>query len=134
MEYGVSIWMRLRYGLKRGRVRHIKTNYVFYNGNGNRIEARNLLRAFYPAVKKGALKSLRFHDLRHTFATRLVQAGVDLYTVQKLGRWKTTSMINRYAHHYSESLRPGVERLDKVEEKIITNLSQLNRVEIAGAS
>ena len=118
----------------RARVRHIKTNYVFYNGNGNRIEARNLLRAFYPAIKKGALKALRFHDLRHTFATRLVQAGVDLYTVQKLGRWKTTSMINRYAHHYSESLRPGVERLDKVEDKIITNLSQLNRAETAGAT
>lgn len=118
----------------RARVRHIKTNYVFYNGNGNQIEARNLLRAFYSAVKKGVLKGLRFHDLRHTFATRLVQAGVDLYTVQKLGRWKTTSMINRYAHHYPESLRPGVERLDKVEEKVITDLSQFERAEIAGVT
>lgn len=59
---------------------------------------------------------------------------MDIYTVQKLGRWKTTSMINRYAHHYSESLRPGVERLDKVEEKVITNLSQFERAEIAGAT
>src|SRR3989304_4814935 len=73
----------------RARVRHIKSNYVFYNGNGNRIEARNFLRAFYSATEKAKLEALRFHDLRHTFATRLVQA--------------------------------GVERLDKVEDKIITD-------------
>lgn len=118
----------------RARVRHIKTHYVFYNGNGNQIEARNLLRAFYGATEKAKLNDLRFHDLRHTFATRLVQAGVDLYTVQKLGRWKTLSMINRYAHHYPESLRPGVERLDKVEKKVITNLSQSEKAEIAGVT
>ncbi|HUJ69744.1 MAG TPA: hypothetical protein VLW86_09480, partial [Syntrophorhabdales bacterium] len=45
----------------------------------------------------------------------------DLYTVQKLGRWKSISMVERYAHHCPESLRPGVEALDK----IITNLAQL---------
>ena len=64
--------------------------------------------------------NFRFHDTRHTFATRLVQNGVDLYAVQKLGRWKSISMVERYAHHCPESLRPGVEALDK----IITNLSQ----------
>ncbi|HMI39438.1 MAG TPA: tyrosine-type recombinase/integrase, partial [Nitrospiraceae bacterium] len=40
-------------------------------------------------------------------ATRLIQAGVDVYTVQKLGRWKTISMVLRYAHHQPESLRGG---------------------------
>ncbi len=108
----------------RAKVRHIKTDLVFYNGSGNRIEARNLLRAFYSAVNKAGLDGLRFHDLRHTFATRLVQASVDLYTVQKLGRWKTISMVMRYAHHHSESLRPGVEALDKATESFSTNLAQ----------
>lgn len=41
-----------------------------------------------------------------------VQAGVDIYTVQKLGRWKTISMVMRYAHHHPESLRAGIEILD----------------------
>lgn len=59
-----------------------------------------------------------------TFATRLVQNGVDLYRVQKLGRWKTTSMIMRYAHHYPESLRPGIETMDRTCPENITNLSQ----------
>ncbi|MFH1758104.1 MAG: tyrosine-type recombinase/integrase [Pseudomonadota bacterium] len=73
---------------------------------------------FYSAAKKAGLKHLRFHDLRHTFATRLVQAGVDIYTVQKLGRWKNISMVMRYAHHHPESLRSGVEVLDRIGRSI----------------
>ena len=84
------------------------------NGAGNRRDARDLLRTFYPAMKHADVKRFRFHDLRHTFATRLVQAGADIYTVQKLGRWKTMSMVQRYAHHHSESLRAGIEMLDRV--------------------
>ena len=100
--------------------------YVFPNENGTRLDNRNLLRAFYKARKKAGIEKFRFHDLRHTFATRLVQAGVDLYAVQKLGRWRNTSMIMRYAHHYPESLRPGIEAIDRVEkQKVITNLAQL---------
>jgi len=69
----------------RARVRSLKNDYVFFNGTGNRMDARDLLRVFYPVMRKAEVKNFRFHDLRHTFATRLVQAGVDIYTVQKLG-------------------------------------------------
>jgi integrase len=112
---------------ERARVRDGRTDHVFYNGNAARINARNLLRAFYSAVGKSKVAKARFHDLRHTFTTRLVQAGVDIYTVQKLGRWKTITMVMRYAHHCPESLRSGVEVLDKIEEKFITNLAQPNK-------
>jgi len=54
----------------------------------------------------------------------LAQAGVDLYTIQKLGRWKSISMVTRYAHHYPESLRAGVQVLDRVGKGIRTNLEQ----------
>ena len=43
----------------------------------------------------------------------LVQIGIDLYKVQKLMRHKTPIMTQRYAHHYPESLRDGVEALDR---------------------
>jgi integrase len=104
----------------RAKVRSLKTDYVFYNGAGNRMDARDLLRVFYPAIKKAEVKRFRFHDLRHTFATRLVQAGADIYTVQKLGRWKTISMVMRYAHHHPESLRAGIEILDRVPAGVST--------------
>ncbi|HSE58524.1 MAG TPA: site-specific integrase [Nitrospiraceae bacterium] len=108
----------------RARVRSASTEYVFHNEAHHRRDARDLLRAFYPAMKKAKIERFRFHDLRHTFATRLVQAGVDLYTVQKLGRWKTISMVMRYAHHHPESLRAGIEVLDQDRMGPSTKLAQ----------
>ena len=108
----------------RAKVRHIRSNYVFLNRVAGKINARNVIRAFHAAIKKSGIAPCRFHDLRHTFATRLVQAGEDIYAVQKLGRWKSISMVMRYAHHHPESLRSGIEALDRVREKISTNLAQ----------
>lgn len=117
----------------RAKVRSLKTDYVFYNGAGNRMDARDLLRVFYPVMRKADVKRFRFHDLRHTFATRLVQAGADIYTVQKLGRWKTISMVMRYAHHHPESLRAGIEILDRVPAGVSTVLAQSANSAGAGA-
>jgi integrase len=97
----------------KDRVRNI-SGYVFTSQTGNKIDARNLLRAFYAARKKAGLEDVRFHDLRHTFATRLVQAGINLYVVKELLGHKTLTMTMRYAHHCPESLRHGVEVLDKL--------------------
>lgn len=116
--------------MTRARVNPLQAGYVFSNEADNRRDARNLLRAFYPALKLAKIEMFRFHDLRHTWATRLVQAGVDLYTVQKLGRWKTISMVMRYAHHYPESLRAGAEVLDRLAMKSSTKIAQ--SVEQAG--
>ena len=63
---------------------------------------------------KAKIEDFRFHDLRHTFATTLVQSGVDLYKVQQLLGHKSPIMTQRYAHHYPESLRGGVEILDRL--------------------
>lgn len=108
----------------RAAVRTSNTEAVFLNGAGHPRNARNLLRAFYPAMRKAGITRFRFHDLRHTFATRLIQAGVDVYTVQKLGRWKTISMVLRYAHHEPESLRSGAEVLDRLRRENSTKLAQ----------
>jgi len=59
------------------------------------------------------IENFHFHDLRHTFATRLVQSGFDLYKVQCLLGHRSPIMTQRYAHHYPESLREGVEMLEK---------------------
>jgi len=110
--------------MKKAKGRVDGTELVFPSLAGTRISNRNLFRAFSGALERAKVEGFRFHDLRHTFATRLVQNGVDLYAVQKLGRWKNTSMIMRYAHHYPESLRPGIETMDKVKKTNITNLAQ----------
>lgn len=102
---------------------HAAKDLVFGNPLHKYIGSSVLIRAFHRAIKKAGIPKLRFHDLRHTFATRLVQNGVDLFTVQKLGRWKNTSMVMRYAHHYSESLRAGIEVMDTIKPPASTNLA-----------
>jgi len=100
-------------------------DYVFPNKMNSRLGTRNLLWAFYLALERAGIENFRFHDIRHTFATRLVQQGVGIYEVQKLGRWKSTSMVMRYAHHYPESLLSSIEVMDRIQDKpVITNLSQ----------
>ena len=71
-------------------------------------------------LSKAKIEDFHFHDLRHTFATRLVQAGMELYKVQRLLGHKSPIMTQRYAHHYPESLRDGVEILDRLRP-VITN-------------
>ena len=103
----------------KSKIRYL-SGYVFTSQAGIKIIARNLLRAYYDARKKAGLEDVRFHDLRHTFATRLVQAGVDLYTVAKLLGHKDIRMTQRYAHHNSESLRHGVDILDRSGDILVT--------------
>lgn len=97
---------------RRYKVRTISGDYVFFNSAGNKIDASKLKRAFIKAVKESGILSFRFHDLRHTFATRLAQAGVDIYKISKLLGHKDITTTQRYAHHYPESLRDGVNILD----------------------
>lgn len=66
---------------------------------------------FEEAVKEAAITNLRWHDLKHTFASRLVMAGVDLRTVQELLGHKTIAMTVRYAHLAPEHQLEAVERL-----------------------
>ena len=57
------------------------------------------------------LDGYTWHSNRHTFASRLVMAGVDLRTVQELGGWKTLSMVQRYSHLAPSHLQSAVDRL-----------------------
>ena len=69
-------------------------------------------RWFEPAVKAASLEAFTWHCLRHTFASRLVMAGVDIRTVQELLGHKTISMTVRYSHLAPKHTLAAVERLD----------------------
>lgn len=99
---------------ERAKVRSLHTDLVFPSQAQTPLEGSHLRRAFRGALKKARITDFRFHDLRHTFATRLIQAGVELYKVQRLLGHKSPMMTQRYAHHYPESLREGVEMLDRI--------------------
>jgi integrase len=66
---------------------------------------------FEDAVKKAGLPNFTWHDLRHTFASRLVMADVDIRTVAELMGHKSIQMTMRYAHLAPEHKLVAVERL-----------------------
>ena len=68
------------------------------------------------------LEGYTWHCNRHTFASRLVMAGVDLLRVQRLGGWRTVGMVTRYAHLAPDHLRAAVERLSRVELGVYLDL------------
>jgi len=111
--------------------RSLDTELVFPSEAQTRLNASNLSRSLHLVLEKAKITDFHFHDLRHTCATRMVQAGVDLYKVQRLLGHKSPIMTQRYAHHYPESLRAGVETLD-VEQKVSTKLAQLGVVSEGG--
>lgn len=75
---------------------------------------------FDRAVKLAGVPNFHWHDLRHTFASRLVQEGVDLYTVQRLLGHKDSKMTMRYAHLAPKGLQKAVERLVPTTEATAT--------------
>ena len=83
-------------------------------------------------MKVARIENFHFHDLRHTFATRLVQSGIDLYKVQCLLGHKSPIMTQRYAHHYPESLREGVERLERYRPASTSSTNLAHPAQAAG--
>ena len=77
-----------------------ESEYVFTDRNGRPYQSVN--NSFPTACKRAGITDFRFHDLRHTFASHLVMAGVDIVTVKELLGHKTLTMTLRYAH-----LSPG---------------------------
>ncbi|MHB1663954.1 MAG: tyrosine-type recombinase/integrase [bacterium] len=111
-----------------GITRHIKCNYVFYNPETLKPFI-DLKRSFAAALKKVHIIDFHFHDLRHTFASRLVMGGVDLTTVKELLGHKDIKMTLRYSHlsqsHIKDAVNilddsckiVAVDRKDKIEEE-----------------
>ena len=73
--------------------------------------AATTTKAWYGAVKRAGVAPLRFHDLRHTFASWHVQQGTPLSVLQELGGWQSSAMVSRYAHLGAEHLAPWNDRL-----------------------
>lgn len=106
------------------RLKDTASEYVFHNTKGGRLTV--LTSAFWYAAKEaglirwdkghdGELKKtrFRFHDLQHTFGSRLGMKGHDLKTIMEIMGHKTVTMAMRYQHPTSDHKLDAVKSLDK---------------------
>ncbi len=98
----------------------MKNPDTVFNFKGRPVE--EIKTSFHSSCRRASIKNLRFHDLRHTFATRLVLSGIDLATVSKLLGHSTIHMTMRYSHPTPEALKSAVSALDSQKsEKSVSN-------------
>lgn len=76
--------------------------------------ARYVGRVFEHAVKAAGLMPFRFHDLRHSFSSRLTMQGANDRTLMALGGWKSPPVLVRYAHLSPTHLFEAVEGLTQL--------------------
>lgn len=112
---------------KKFMIKSLKNDYVFINRTGGRVNHNSLRNVFHKLLRRAGIDNFRLHDLRHTFATRLAQRGIDIYKISKLLGHKDIKMTQRYAHHCPDSLREGVEILD-----FDYNLTTIGKNEVFG--
>jgi integrase len=79
--------------------KEIKSEFVFSTEKGKPVDAHHLYRDFtFAQTKAGFDSKIRFHDLRHTFASHFMMNGGNIYDLQKILGHYSLDMTQRYAH------------------------------------
>ena len=104
---------RLREAASESRV-SIADDLLFPGENGNPLRARRLLdRYFVPLLQRAGLRRFRFHDLRHTFGSLLIEAGAPLpYVRDQMGHSSIQITADKYVHLIPHRNVHFIDRLD----------------------
>jgi integrase len=101
----------------QGLPRRLGVPWVFSEARTGK-PPRDVGKAFSAALRRSGIDDFRFHDLRHTFASHLVMAGVDLVTVKELLGHKSLAMTLRYAHLAPAHALRAVQVLDRARARL----------------
>ncbi len=102
--------------------------YLFFNAQTQKPILR-MDKSFKSACRRAEIEGLRFHDLRHTFASRLIEKGADIETVKELLGHYSIITTQRYTHSGDERKRKAVELLSKPKKKGGTSDTRLTHGE-----
>ena len=122
----IPINQTLRAILIEKRLKSGGSDYVFLSEVGKPYKFHDSLKgAFERACKKAGIQGLRFHDLRHTAATRMIEAGASIVAVSRILGHSDIKMTMRYSHP-ENSLKEAVELIssnffERVTDKFTDN-------------
>ena len=92
-----------------------KTSYVIENKKGERMSIRSYQYMFEKLTERAGVRKLNFHALRHTFATRAIECGMDIKTVADImGHQNASITLNRYAHCMLDHKIEMMQKLPRV--------------------
>lgn len=95
-------------------MRNNPEQYVFTNQRGNPLEPKRLLCHFKKLLKEAGLQDIKFHNLRHTFATRCLECGIDMKIVSKvLGHSTIQITADLYTHVTNRAMQNAMSKLIK---------------------
>ena len=89
--------------------------WVFPSAAGGPISPDSVLHMLHRVLKRAGLPQVRFHDLRHTFATLALQNGVDIKTVSgMLGHFSAGFTLDTYAHVTTSAQKTAANTMGKL--------------------
>ena len=101
--------------LKEQRKKCGSSPYVFPSPTGGPISPDSVIQMLHRVLKRAGLPKVRFHDLRHTFATVALQNGVDIKTVSgMLGHYSAGFTLDTYAHVTTQAQREAAKTMGSV--------------------
>jgi len=99
------------YPVLKAEMERSQSEWVFTQKDG-KSPYTSIRTAFETAVRRAKLSSdATPHVMPHTFATRLIEAGVDPRTVMELGGWSSLAMVQRYSHSDDKRKMDAVQRI-----------------------
>jgi integrase len=119
-------------GVLARRVEERKGKYLFAHDADSDLPVPKVNNAHDRAVKASKVARFRLYDLRHTFATRQVEAGTDLVTLAAMLGHSKIQMVLRYAHPTHEHQTKAMERFERfvAEQQIAAATRQQGMSEI----
>lgn len=99
----------------RGQKERHDSEYVFPSASGGPLSPDSVLNMLHRVLARAGLSKLRFHDLRHTFATLALQNGVDVKTVSgMLGHYSAGFTLDTYAHVTTQAQREAAQTMSDI--------------------
>jgi integrase len=103
---------------KQHRLR-TKGDYVFCTSIGTTLSADNIRKYHHKICEKAKVKSISFHALRHTYATRLLENGENFKTIQELlGHADIKTTLNIYTHVLEDTKKSAADKLEALYKNI----------------